>query len=280
MSRHSGPIDGEREAASGRGSAAAATGDAPAPRLSLRGVRRKEQRAADRRREERSASPVGIARLGFRRGSNDVTIVDLTPHGALVESKLMPFIGERVEISFPACPAVRATVRWTRSGRFGIEFAERTELPLSVWSENAPGFSGRRAGEVEIPPPKPERPPRRSVVWQCELFWGNRSAPVRLGNISPDGAMVVGAARVAPGADVVLALKSAGTVFAKVQWCRGSQLGLKFEAPFDVRKLDPSKGTLQPRRPGQTVTPLYLRTETDPNSPWAARWDRLRPEDL
>ncbi|MDP8993977.1 MAG: PilZ domain-containing protein [Pseudomonadota bacterium] len=245
--------------------------------LALLAVRRVEQRSAERRRDQRDRSSGATAGLAFRRTTTAVAILNLSPGGAMIESSLMPFIGERVRISFGERPMIGATVRWLGKGRFGVEFVEPIELPLAEAARSA--AAGRRSGEMPTPA-KGERAPRQSVVWAGELFWEDRSAQVHLRNISAAGAMVSGAARLAAGTDVVLALKSAGTIFAQVRWCRAGRIGLKFDSPFDVRKLAaPDRHDPAPARAG-VLKPHYLSSETDPNSPWAGRWDRLRPEDL
>lgn len=157
----------------------------------------------------------------------------------MIEADLIPFVGERVEIWFPACRGIRATVRWVRAGRFGVEFAEATGLPLVLCASKTARPCGRRHGEAQTPPPQPDRAPRRSVGRQCELFWGSRSQNVHLRNVSAEGAMVSGGAKLARGTEVVLALKCAGTVFDKVVRSRGGRLGLSFDSPFELRKLEP-----------------------------------------
>ena len=62
-----------------------------------------------------------------------------------------------------------------------------------------------------------------------------------------------------------------------VRWCRGRQIGIQFAEPFDVASL----AQPEPAREGfDLVKPDYLKSELDPNSPWAARWERLMAEDL
>lgn len=131
---------------------------------------------------------------------------------------------------------------------------------------------------------KPSRPERHRVDWPGELFWDESSIAVQLRNVSAEGGMLSGHADLGPGQEVVLALRSAGTVFATVRWRRPGAIGLKFDKSFDVAKLlrragGGEPGGAEPARPG-ILKPFYLRTEGEADSPWAARWERLRPEDL
>ena len=138
-------------------------------------------------------------------------------------------------------------------------------------------------GGVPAPAVKPARPPRQAILWGGELFWDDEMIPVQLRNISAEGAMLSGRARLRTGKEVVFALKSAGTFFATVRWSGSGLIGLRFDKCFDVGKLLRIVGGRDhgrtESRPG-ILTPLYLRSETEADSPWAARWEKLRPEDL
>ena len=68
-----------------------------------------------------------------------------------------------------------------------------------------------------------------------------------------------------------------GTFGAEIRWCDGDRLGLKFDRPFDLRKLGPSPTSVR-RNIG--LQPDYLSTELDTDSPWAARTTRLSATDL
>jgi hypothetical protein len=151
------------------------------------------------------------------------------------------------------------------------------------------GARGISPGQPHAPRPgslarKQPRTPRHSIAWQGELFWDDCGIPVRLRNISAEGAMIAGHANLKPGKEVVLALRSAGAIFATVRWCRQGAVGLKFDNRFDVAKLLRQAGGSAAADSGRStpgiVKPQYLRSETEADSPWAARWERLRPEDL
>ena len=110
--------------------------------------------------------------------------------------------------------------------------------------------------------------------------------PVRLRNISTDGAMLETEHQFDIGAEILLDLEEAGTAFAKVRWANGGQVGIKFDQKFNLKNLTrcTSAATEMVSNSGKSKTymlkPRYLESETSPDSPWAAMWDRLTPEDL
>jgi hypothetical protein len=238
-----------------------------------------DKRAAERRREERRTGPASGARVVLRGRNNEVKLLNLSGRGAMIGSALAAESGERIAIQFADCNPIHGSVRWARDGRIGIEFARQTALLVPAqWRFVA----GRRNGETPTDSPQRPRPPRQPVLWECELYWGRGTEPARLRNISAEGAMIDAAKNIPIGTEVVLALRSAGTVSGVVKWCRSGQVGLKFERAFDLRKLlDPGKlaAGAASGRPG-VLKPLYLESEMDPSSPWAGQKDKLRPQDF
>ena len=98
----------------------------------------------------------------------------------------------------------------------------------------------------------------------------------RLRNISSGGALVECERGIAPGTQVRLLLPGCGEIYADVRWASGGQLGLSFETEFDLRKLAPKAK----RESSGLVRPDYLNSETSPDSPWAARQDRLTASEV
>ena len=110
------------------------------------------------------------------------------------------------------------------------------------------------------------------------LYWSGISIPVRLRNISGGGASVESGRELCPGAEVELDLGEAGFQVAEVRWSRDGQVGLRFAAPFDIEALAPAQQSGE--RPPEVLKPAYLETELQPDSPWAARFERLSLTDL
>ena len=275
-----------------------------------------EQRKVERRHEPRSTGGAEQATITFRQRELQVALLNVSRSGAMVAAEFLPKVGERLRIAFEGCNPTRCMVRWIRNGRIGLEFINETTLLVPVdWKHE---LNGRRDGELptaSAPPPEPAvgkapivsapgpapaapepaaaaeadtplgktpRPARQRVLWPCELFWDGGSSEVGLRNISEKGAMVAGFRNLKPGTEVVLALKSAGSIAGAVRWCRAGQVGIHFERRFDVAKLVDPRKLARPKpssRPG-IVKPQYLETELEPDSPWAACWDKLEPRDL
>ena len=237
-----------------------------------------DKREAERRREERRTGPAARARIVIGGRHEEVKLLNLSGRGAMIGASIDAQPGERIAIQFGDCNPIHGSVRWAREGRIGIEFARQTALLVPAhWRF----VGGRRDGEAPPESEQKARAPRQKLMWECQLYWTRGAVPARLRNISTEGAMIDSSKDVPVGTEVMLALKSAGTLSATVKWCRSGQVGLKFEREFDLRKLlDPGRlAGSDSGRPG-VLKPLYLESEMDPSSPWAGQKDKLRPQDL
>jgi hypothetical protein len=258
---------------------------APRPTAGLAGiaVRREESRTTNQRREDRHMNLADKAVITFRRKKIAVEVVNVSSHGVMIDSDIEPRVGERVQISIEDCNQTRCAVRWIKGRHIGLEFAEETVLiaPADVQKLIV---SGRRAGEqAEKIAMKPARALRHALILRGVLHCGIESHEVRLRNISANGAMLECGEDLLAGAPVVLELAGGGAVAAqaRVRWCRSGQIGLLFEAPFDMCLLADST-PVKPPSSGvkHYVKPDYLGSDGDPDSPWAARTYGLRPDDL
>lgn len=115
------------------------------------------------------------------------------------------------------------------------------------------------------------------------LHAGIESVDVRLRNISAEGAMLDCAEDFLVGTPVVLELAGGGAlaIAGCVRWCLSGQIGVRFDAAFDMQLLAEG-GTAQHARTSlpNYVKPDYLTSEGEEDSPWAARTYGLRPQDL
>jgi hypothetical protein len=148
------------------------------------------------------------------------------------------------------------------------------------------GVAGKRAkgspqSEAPLPPRKTPRGPRQSVVWQGELYWNGGGTSVRLRNISAYGAMVNTSAAIDEGTGAMLAL-SGGTIACTVVWKGSGAVGIRFDDKIDVTELAFACGRAAPPPEAQPdyVKPPWLASDGDADSPWAARWETLSPDDL
>ena len=76
----------------------------------------------EKRSEPRHEGLVEHATLCFRTRDFRVPVINISSRGALIESDLVPRLGESVTIRFDGCSPVYAFVRWTRDGRLGLNF--------------------------------------------------------------------------------------------------------------------------------------------------------------
>lgn len=85
-------------------------------------VPRLQPRIVDQRSEARHQGLVEAAVLMFRGAPHPVGVVNISSRGAMVESDLLPRLGESVVIRFDGCSPIYAFVRWARDGRLGLNF--------------------------------------------------------------------------------------------------------------------------------------------------------------
>lgn len=247
------------------------------PSLAAVAISRSEARTCNQRREDRLLNVAETAEIRFRNRKYEVAVVNVSKRGAMIESAIEPRIGERMQIRFESCNRTDCTVRWVRRGRIGIEFSQETEIIASAKVRELV-VSGRRSGEAEPAPEKPQRAPRQSLLWRAVLHWDHGTLQVRLRNVSADGAMLEAPGDLPAGTGVMLDFGEGGTIAGAVRWSRGGQLGVRFDGPFDLRSLARQE---KPHEASPSVVkPLYLESELDPDSPWAAAWDKLDPEDF
>jgi septum formation inhibitor MinC len=266
------------------------------PSLAGFAIPRVEARTSNQRREDRHLNLVEQAEISFRRRKLDVDVVNVSNHGAIIESDIDPRIGERLQIRFDGCNRTECSVRWVREGRIGLEFSQETEIIASARVRELV-VSGRREGEQAPAQPAAAEPqaahghsqaaepraaqeprePRQSLLWKAVLHWDHGSLLVRVRNISAEGAMLEAREDLPADTGVVVDVGEGGTVCGTVRWSRGGQLGVRFDERFDLRRL------ARPERPFEhspsMVKPRYLQSELDPNSPWAAAWDTFTPDD-
>jgi len=258
-------------------------------------IPREAPRIANHRTDDRHRLCSETARLVHGDTVRDVTLVNLSGGGAMIEGGPALKLWDRVELQFGDSSGVEAVVRWVRGNRLGLEFAHETridaevellevvlrsvihrsfpdvELAASVAPPVEPAID-----EVEVPAEPEEeavadRELRHPLIWSGIIHFDHQSTPVRLRNISSGGALVEGSKAFPVGASLLLDLDEAGTIFAIVQWVRGDLAGLQFEVPFDLANLAKAKPEVTGPR---WVAPDYLRVDQSASSPWAKQWGR------
>lgn len=263
----------------------------PASRGSLTAiaVKREESRLTNQRREERHRDIFEEATIHFRRRKYQVPVINASASGVMIEADIEPRIGEAMQIQFSDCNRTQCVVRWIRGNRVGLEFNQETTIigPSSIQDF----IIGKLRGSEEGPTPdeasaKANRTPRHTLIWIGTVHCQHQTMPVRLRNISTDGAMLETEHPFAVGTEILLDLEEAGTAFAKVRWAKGGQVGIRFDQKFNLKNLTrcAAAATKMQSSTGKSTTymlkPSYLESETSPDSPWAAMWERLTPQDL
>ena len=251
-------------------------------------VKREESRLTNQRREERHRDILESATVYFRRRKHDVRVINASSSGVMIETDIEAWIGEKVEIQFADCNKTKSLVRWIRGDRMGLEFHDETTIigPASIQEFIINRLRGTEdsAGEP-VEDAKAGREPRHNLIWIATLHCNHDTVPVRVRNISSDGAMLETKHEFPVGTEVLLDLEQAGTAFAKVRWAKGGQIGVKFDAKFNLRNLtkcSPSAASQAAEGKPRTymVKPKYLETDGKSDSPWYAMWDKFGMEDL
>lgn len=262
----------------------------PEARVSLTAiaVKREESRLTNQRREDRHRDIFEDATIHFRRRKYQVPVINSSASGVMIEADIEPRIGEKLQIQFNDCNRTQCVVRWVRGNRIGLEFNQETTIigPSSIQDFIIRKLRGGDDVVEDVAGAKASRTPRHSLIWIATVHCEHQTMPVRLRNISTDGAMLETEHQFAVGAEILLDLEEAGTAFAKVRWSKGGQAGVKFDQKFNLKNLTrcTAAATEIQSSTGKSTTymlkPRYLESETSADSPWAAMWERLTPDNL
>ena len=85
-------------------------------------VSRPPRNFVEKRAEPRLEGLVDYATLVFRSQEFRVPVINISSRGTMIESDLVPRLGESVTIRFDGCSPLYAFVRWNREGRLGLNF--------------------------------------------------------------------------------------------------------------------------------------------------------------
>jgi hypothetical protein len=245
-------------------------------------IRREEARITNQRSEDRLRDRVEQSVIYFRRRKYEVRVVNVSSRGAMIESDIEPYIGEALDIQFSEEIRTRCLVRWVREGRIGLEFVKEAILwdcgQAPVTGSQRTADEEASAEEASAPRAVVDRGPRHALLRRGTLYWSGITIPVRLRNISSSGAKIESEQELRPGSEVELDLGEAVFQMAEVRWSKDGQLGLRFADDFDLGSLAPGAVATGPAP--DMLKPAYLETELRPDSPWAARFERLSLTDL
>ena len=261
---------------------------AKADMLNSIAVSREETRRGNTRADDRhrlSEQPVRVTHDGV---SHEVQLINLSGGGAMVEGDFAPMLWDRVDLHLGEDGVIECAVRWLRDNRVGLEFAHETRLECSADEQAAllrdtihrsfPEIefetTDDAAPPVSVPPPTNDgrRARRHPLIWSGVLHHDYQSTQVRLRNVSSSGALIECEDAVRVGAEPLLDLGEAGTIFATVTWRVGDQAGLRFQQPFDVTQLARAKPQVALKK---WKAPDYLKSGPAAETPWAEEWGRM-----
>jgi hypothetical protein len=96
----------------------------------LAGIRihREQERIVDQRSEERRSDLADSALIHFRGTQYRVAVVNISSRGTMIETALIPRLGENMIVEFEGCSPIHAFVRWVRDGRIGLNFGHELVL--------------------------------------------------------------------------------------------------------------------------------------------------------
>jgi hypothetical protein len=87
-------------------------------------IQREERRVTNQRREDRHWGVVDRAMIVFRRKKLLVRVINVSSGGIMIESEIVPRIGEAVGVEFEGFSRLQGIVRWVKQGRIGLDLGE------------------------------------------------------------------------------------------------------------------------------------------------------------
>ena len=214
--------------------------------LSGETIHRNERRQTHQRNEQRYPVEDLRALATWRNETSELRVVNLSSNGLQVETAREADIGEAIEIALQQCDPVECFVRWIRDGRFGLEFSAETRLlteagVVEYVLDNISRIHTECGEPVDrrLGIERRGRAMRHGLVWLGELSANDDTVPVMLRNISQTGAMLHLDVPIEVCAQDAckLDLGEAGVLPAVVQWAAGEEIGIKFNAGFDISLL-------------------------------------------
>ena len=233
-----------------------------------------------------------------KRKTYTVQLVNLSGGGAMIAGDLEPHLWDRIDLYLAKDGKIECAVRWLKGGRIGLEFAHETRLDCSedARAKLLKAVIDQNFSDLEIGRPKRRKTDdtaeesvnsgnssdeqrdgrRHPLIWSGSLHYDFASTPVRLRDISEKGALVECQSALPVGAEPLLDLGDAGSIFAIVTWAIGDHMGLKFREPFDLQQLANTRPEITP---ASWEAPSYIKS-AGVDSPWSDGWERMSVEEL
>lgn len=260
-------------------------------------VAREATRTANTRLQDRHRLSEHQVKVTHKRRDHLAQLINLSGGGAMIAGDFDPMLWDRVKLHLGEDGVLECAVCWLKGDRIGLEFAHETRLECSadehakllreVIAKSFPDveFEAQVAtateAEAQAPVDEHRGERRHPLIWSGTLHYDFASSPVRLRNISERGALIESERILPVGAEPLLDLGEAGSVFGTITWTVGDQAGMRFHTPFDMTMLAKGKPQLAPARWEQ---PKYLKAgpaaEPEASSPWAEEWGRMSLSEL
>ena len=255
-------------------------------------VQREESRRGDTRLGDRYRLVGESARIMHRGATYDAQLINICASGAMISADVAPLAWDRVKLHLGDERAMDCKVLWIRNGRIGLEFAReiRLDRPDDQQAAQLREIITRHFPEARFEAPAEALPEpdemieedkrlerRRALIRRGTLHHDYQSTPARLRDISTAGVMVETDAPLAPGAEPLIDLGEAGSVFGTVMWTADGRAGLRFNEPFDWTLL------LKPRTEAETArwqAPAFLRNHAQRDSRCDERWKNMTLNEL
>lgn len=191
-----------------------------------------------RRRAPRSRALLFMARLHAGPVDERCMVLDISPCGAAVRTEAPHRVDESVRLDLGDGFAAAGTVRWSRDGQFGIEFAEPVDIaplfaapeaPVSPWPTPTAKHTGGRRADARIP-------------WSTRvaLQLGEERRLGELHDVSATGGRINLATTkgLARGDRVTLRIDDRFDSAGTVRWVTPGAIGLAFEHPLPLWRLE------------------------------------------
>jgi len=287
----------ERRSLLGKKRKKGADGDAG---LTSVAISREVRRTSSSRDGDRHRLTDHEVRAVYKRKSYKVQLVNLSGGGAMIAGDFEPMLWDRVDLHLGGDGKVECAVRWLKDGRIGLEFEHETRLDCDdqAKAKLLRAVMDQNFGDVEIKQRKrrktdkveeqQETPQgssgddnrerrRHPLIWSGSVHYDFETLPIRVRNISETGAMIECQTALPVGAEPLLDLGDAGTIFATVTWGVGDEVGLKFHEPFDLNQLAKSKPEVIT---SNWQRPEFVKPPSAWDSPQPEDWDRMSLEEL
>ena len=87
-------------------------------------IARQERRTTDQRSGDRHRDVIGRTTIVFRGKKSLVRVVNISEGGVMIESHIIPRIGESIRIHFEGFERLNGVVRWVKQGRIGLDVGD------------------------------------------------------------------------------------------------------------------------------------------------------------